>query len=515
MTVSDDRVTGPWSRDNLVRPLIDGSAYFRRLREELSDTRAGDQVYVVAWRGDAVERLDDGAATVVAELVRAARAGVSVNGLVWRSHLDRINRQARNNHALVDVLRQAGASVVLDQRVRVAGSHHQKFVVIRRPDRPSTDVAFVGGVDLSNSRRDDGWHHGDPQAQPVMAAAYGPRPAWHDAQLEIRGPAVAAVEECFRERFEDPTPLRYVPWLWMHDKLRPRNPATPRLPDRLPAPPPCGTRTVQLLRTYPRKIPPYPFAPRGERSVARGYAKALRNARELVYVEDQFLWSSTVADVFADALRREPGLRLVAVVPHHADVDGMLQVHGGEHAHRLALERLHAAGGDRVEVYELESTFDRPVYAHAKICVVDDAWAAVGSANLNRRSWTHDCELTAAVVDQPSEDRGASAPEGSGTSRTFARELRLRLWREHLGREEGDDEDLLDVPSATAALTKAADALDTWHRSGRRGPRPPGHLRRHPTPDVPARHRVWAAPAARVLLDPDGRSLRDRVRSRW
>ena len=54
---------------------------------------------------------------------------------------------------------------------------------------------------------------------------------------------------------------------------------------------------MQLLRTYPSQSPPYPFAPEGERTVARGYRKALGRAERLVYVEDQFLWSATVASV--------------------------------------------------------------------------------------------------------------------------------------------------------------------------------------------------------------------------
>lgn len=43
---------------------------------------------------------------------------------------------------------------------------------------------------------------------------------------------------------------------------------------------------MQLLRTYPNRWPGYPFAPDGERSTARGYAKALCRARRLVYLED-------------------------------------------------------------------------------------------------------------------------------------------------------------------------------------------------------------------------------------
>ena len=38
---------------------------------------------------------------------------------------------------------------------------------------------------------------------------------------------------------------------------------------------------------------------------------------------------------------------------------------------------------------DLENHQGLPVYVHAKICVIDDVWAAVGSDNFHTRSWTH------------------------------------------------------------------------------------------------------------------------------
>ena len=57
---------------------------------------------------------------------------------------------------------------------------------------------------------------------------------------------------------------------------------------------------------------------------------------------------------------------------------------------------------------------------HAKTCIVDDTWATIGSDNFNRRSWTHDSELSAVVVDTAGE---------------YARTLRLTLAAEHLDRD--------------------------------------------------------------------------------
>lgn len=509
--VQDGPAPRAWTSDgNAVQPLVDGKDYFRRLLAELRDCHEGDQVYVAAWRADPAQHLDGPGTAVGRELARAASAGVRVSGLVWSSRLSWVQEHARSNRDFVRMLRDHGAAVMLDQRVRVGGSHHQKFLVIRRPRRPETDVAFVGGLDLGYSRRDDAAHHGDTRTPRGMAAVYGNTPAWHDAQLEIHGPAVADVERCFRERWADPTAPRHVPWSWLRDRLR----RTPDPPPALPTPPACGPHTVQVLRTYPDKAVSFPFAPTGDRSVARGYARAVARARRLIYVEDQFLWSPVVAQVFADALRRRPELRMVAVVPRHPDTDGSVHVRGSAVAQRQALEVLYAAGGDRVQVYDLENAEGLPVYVHAKVCVVDDVWAAVGSANLNRRSWTHDSELTAAVLDPTPDERGTARP-GAESARRFARRLRLRLWREHLDRADGDDDDLVDPEEGAGALRDAAAALDGWHAAGCPGARPAGRLRRHPTPTVEGTARWWAPLAARAVLDPDGRPFAAWARRRW
>lgn len=45
-------------------------------------------------------------------------------------------------------MNRAGGEILLDHRVRRAGSHHQKFVVLRHPGRPGLEVALAGGIDL-------------------------------------------------------------------------------------------------------------------------------------------------------------------------------------------------------------------------------------------------------------------------------------------------------------------------------------------------------------------------------
>ena len=270
-----------------------------------------------------------------------------------------------------------------------------------------------------------------------------------------------------------------------------------KLPEQPPDPPQCGPHAVQVLRTYADAHFEYDFAPRGERSVARGYSKAVKRARRLIYLEDQYLWSKRVAQLFARALADNPDLHLVAVVPRHPDVDGRLALPPNKIGRRQAIDACKEASPERVHVFDIENHEGTPVYVHAKVCVVDDIWASVGSDNFNRRSWTHDSELSCAVLDDTGE---------------FARDLRLRLMREHLDRE--DDDGLIDPHSAVQSMVIAAEALDDWYASGRTGPRPPGRLRPHKPERLGLWTRLWADPAYRMFYDPDGRSYRDRLTGR-
>ena len=221
--------------------------------------RAGDVLLFTDWRGDPDQRLDAEGSEVGTLLCDAAERGVVVRGLIWRSHLDRFQFSERENRHLGEEINAAGGCCLLDMRVRPGGSQHQKFVVLRHPGRPQLDCAFVGGIDLCHSRRDDASHCGDAQPQP-MAEVYGPRPPWHDIQLQLRGPAVGDVETVFRERWDDPSPLSRNPIHRLRDVLDRASSAWRQLPPRTHDPSRCGSHAVQVLRTYPPRLRALPFA---------------------------------------------------------------------------------------------------------------------------------------------------------------------------------------------------------------------------------------------------------------
>jgi phosphatidylserine/phosphatidylglycerophosphate/cardiolipin synthase-like enzyme len=166
-----------------------------------------------------------------------------------------------------------------------------------------------------------------------------------------------------------------------------------------------------VVRTTPEKI--YARLARGEFTILESYLRALRSARRLVYLENQFLWSPEIVTVLADKLRNPPDgdfrlLVLLPAKPNNGNDDtrgqlGVLADADGGRGRFLACTLYQGGGGAR------------PVYVHAKIGIVDDTWLTIGSANLNEHSLFNDTELNVVTQDA-----------------ALARDTRLRLWREHL-----------------------------------------------------------------------------------
>ena len=196
----------------------------------------------------------------------------------------------------------------------------------------------------------------------------------------------------------------------------------------VPRPAPAGDTRIQLLRTVPERV--YDELRGGAFGILEGYTRALRAARELVYLESQFLWLPELVGTLAERLHAPPSerFRVVVVLPSKPN--------NGEEDTRGMLAHLTDADGGRGRF--LAATLDAmtgstvdALYVHAKLAIVDDRWLTIGSANLNAHSFYNDTELNIQLCD------GA-----------LARATRLRLWSEHLGLREdevaGDPAEIVD-----------------------------------------------------------------------
>jgi len=229
----------------------------------------------------------------------------------------------------------------------------------------------------------------------------------HDVAARISGPAVQDVAQNFAMRWEATT----------GEKL----PAAS-------APLVTGDVELQLVRTVPDGM--YRQLPRGEFRILESYLRGLRAAQRFVYLENQFLWSPEILAVLREKLARPPtpDFRLVLVLPARPD--------NGADDTRGQLGTLVQADGDggrllACTLYTIGGEKDWPVYVHAKVGIVDDAWMTIGSANLNEHSLFNDTEMNLVTHDA-----------------RLARQTRVRLWAEHLQRPvdevAGDPSDVIE-----------------------------------------------------------------------
>ena len=123
-----------WSHGNTVRPIPHGAPYFTELLSRVRELGSGDLLMFTDWRGDPGERLDGPGTEVADVFAEAARRGVVVKGLLWRSHWDKLFFSAEENRHLGDAIEEAGGECLRDMRVPLGGSHHQKLLVVRRKD---------------------------------------------------------------------------------------------------------------------------------------------------------------------------------------------------------------------------------------------------------------------------------------------------------------------------------------------------------------------------------------------
>jgi phosphatidylserine/phosphatidylglycerophosphate/cardiolipin synthase-like enzyme len=414
--------TYPLRPENRVRPLVDGEPAFRRIGEAVGAARRSVWVTVAFVERDC--ELPDGQGTLFDVLDRAAARGLDVRALFWREpelapapgwHHFRGSEEERA------WLRARGARFRARWDHLPRYCHHQKSWLVDAGE--AGEVAFVGGINLDRASI----------AAPGHCAQ---RDTIHDVYLELAGPAATDVHHNFVQRWNEASERARPDGVWPDRAAADDLP----FPDRLS--PSQGEVAVQVTRTvragrYAAAVAAPGAAPfaiaGGEQSVLEQYTAAIDGAVEGIYLEQQFFASSEVFTRLEAALRR--GVAVTAVVPRTPIADVRAARRDPRAAHLFA--QLAALG--RFERFTLAglATDGRDVYVHAKVAIVDDAWATIGSANVIARSFHADTELNASVWD----GRTVSA-------------LRRRLLLEHTGVDTAG----LGVRAALAAFRETAHA---------------------------------------------------------
>jgi phosphatidylserine/phosphatidylglycerophosphate/cardiolipin synthase-like enzyme len=401
---------------NEVELLVDGAEALPRIAAELRKARS--RVHIAGWYVSPYFRLEDGGRrTPLQPLLAELAERLDVRVLLWAGSPLPLFRPDRQDVEGVRHALEFGTRirVATDPKERPMHCHHEKLVVI--DDR----VAFVGGIDLTTLEGD----RFDVPTHPARG-----RLGWHDAAVLLRGPIVRDVAEHFRLRWQE------IAGEQLPEPKRPRR---------------AGSTELQFLRTVPEHV--YDALPDGEFRILEAYTRALRSAEHLIYLENQFFWSSEIAKIVEEKLQRPPSddFRVLLVLPSDPNNGG--DDTRGQLADLLECDR----GGGRVLACALQAIGEQKphaVYVHAKIGIVDDRWLTIGSANLNEHSLFNDTEVNVATCDAE-----------------LARTTRLRLWSEHLGRPvselDGDPARVIDDvwrPVAYEQLARRENGLPPTHR---------------------------------------------------
>jgi cardiolipin synthase len=265
-------------------------------------------------------------------LAARARAGVTVRVLVDHVGSSKISR------AWLRPLLEAGAKFAWFNAVtfarlrsRIDFRNHRKIVVV------DGCVGFTGGINVTDD---------------YLPAPAGKTP-WRDTHVQLSGDVVRWLQLTFLEDWNYATSY------------------TPRGPEYFPAPTGRGVHRVQIMASGPdRELEP----------IQKMYFASIALARERVWVTTPyFIPDDAVLTALTTAALR--GVDVRVLVPTRSD---SLVVTA---AARSYYDALLACG---VRIYEYE-----PTMIHAKTLVVDDLVTAVGTANMDNRSFRLNFEVTA------------------------------------------------------------------------------------------------------------------------
>lgn len=293
---------------------------------------------------------------------------------------------------------------VFDDRLpHHSSAHHQKMVIVKRQDRL---VAYVGGLDITRDRWDTINH--DQSVLRRERSVFAEFEGWIDACSRLEGPAAQDVAATFSARWNSTK----RPCVDLNDKvLKFQNPpnvrkVVPITSAKAPPPSPSNKDTdedssrtchVQIVRTFSPHLPGmYPeFAPIGELSLLHSRVKAIRNAKNFIYIEDQyFFFMPQLMDALLEVL---PHLLRVIVVVQRPNVTTESTVAGYE---KLLFQMANPLLRQFPTKFRIYTTREKlGLYIHAKVFIVDDVFVSIGSSNWNRRSMTSDSEIAANFVD--------------------------------------------------------------------------------------------------------------------
>ncbi|GMF39748.1 unnamed protein product [Phytophthora fragariaefolia] len=424
-----------YTTGNKVATYTVTNEFYNAVYDDLNTTKEGDRVMLAAWLAALVPIKPDVDPTGAKTGFKEVFAGIVERGgdasiLGWASiaggYMPYIVKSRDAINSIPESRANGGrAQFIFDDRVNLIASHHQKTLVIATNSSSSPEdqpVAYVGGIDLANDRWDTIYHN-NTRIRDAANITYQQK-GWVDGHIRIHGPAAKDVASNFLARWNS----AYLPCQGLDDTiLKFKNPPFDKLPPLDYASSnktsKLGNQSIQITRTLSCKYKHYKeFAPNGELSLFKARLKAIKNAKNFIYVEDQyFVLVPELLDALMEVMPRIQ--RLIVVTKE--------QTNAFSNAGYIKyiyqnVEPIRSKYPNKFKIYTTKEDLDLCI--HTKLVIIDDVYLSIGSANWNRRSMTTDSELNADVVD----GNTVESPEGVTVGK-LPRDFRIRKFMEMTG----------------------------------------------------------------------------------
>lgn len=368
-------------------------------------------------------------------------------------------------------------------------AHHDKLVVVDQ------SIAFIGGIDLAFGRYDScehslvdyhpgqdtnirwtGLDYSNPRIKDFRNVSQHsvslvdrrsvPRMPWHDVQAVVYGQPARDAARHFIQRWNF---VKAQKSMHREEQIPFLLPMPDYRPEELAAEGYAGPCKVQLVRSSAE----WSTGMLPEISVYDSYIHAIEKAEHFIYIENQFFVSkcadaqvtpvrNRIAAAICSRIARAHAegrvFRVIILLPLVPAFEAAVN-RSESSCNRVIMQGQYQAisrgpgsiigslleiGIEKPEAYisffSLR-TYDRldgkyvteQVYVHSKLLIADDRIAIVGSANINDRSLLgiRDSELAMVVEDARKQDSILNGHACQISPKV--RELRVRLFKEHLG----------------------------------------------------------------------------------
>lgn len=417
--------------------LIDCEDFYRAVHSAIC--KAKYSIFIVGWDIDSRIRLlrgDDERhspwPSVISELLaRTARENPDLNVylLRWDSSLAFFSKRELLLKEVWEQKTPGNVHTWLDASIPMGGCQHQKIILV------DDEIAFSGGMDIAIQRWDSRAHDLVNPDREDESGVYGPI---HDVQVLVAGPIVEAFAELVR-------------WRWNRVADLVATPVREIKREALDAPPRCWPQGVApVFRKIPCAIArTVPFmddvAPAQE--VRQMYLDMFAQARDLIYLENQFASRQEIAEVLNKRLKGRKQLRVLVISSYRPKSTVECEAYW---ASRIDFKSILEDGveASRVQMlyssaYDEEGNFeDKRI--HSKVTVIDDKYIDVGSANLSNRSMSLDTECDVIFAAENEVQRKQIA------------NIRNGLIGEHCGRTREQVGDLLGSQQSLEELLEPA-----------------------------------------------------------